>query len=83
MRKWWRKLKNKWGWDFKKIRSGKRFHTRLDKNGHTINQYFDDNGIYTYKCSYCGMFLTFPWKETHLAYHNMQRHIKAKHIDTL
>ena len=77
MRKWWRRFKNNKGWDFSKITHP--CWSLIRENGMVL----DDRGIYSYKCKYCGLSLTFPWRETPLAYHNMQRHIKAKHIDIL
>lgn len=94
MRKWWRKFKNKHGWDFKKGYIGLFFcrTTKYKKypdgeggwwSSRETSTITDPNGCYYYKCSYCGLTLRFPWRETPLAYHNIQRHIKAKHIDVL
>jgi hypothetical protein len=94
MRKWWRKFKNRRGWDFKKICVGSFIfratkatkHSSCDGSCYNIRESYiisDPNDCYSYTCSYCGKQLLFPWKETLLAYHNMQRHIKAKHIDAL
>jgi len=95
MRKWWRKFKNKKGWDFRKVSLGKAIF-RLGKNSKNFDctgggcysfresyMVTDPNGCYVYICKYCGLEIKFPWRETALAYHNMQRHIKAKHIDVL
>ena len=81
MRKWWRRFKNKKGWDFtKKQRKGYCMTRLINERVALIS---DNYGIYSYRCSYCGKTIVFPWRETNLAYHNMQRHIKAKHIDVL
>lgn len=82
MRKWWRKFKNKHGWDFKKVSLGPRA-VKVCKNNGKIISIADPNGCYVYVCRYCGLRIVFPWKEFPLAYHNMQRHIKAKHLDVL
>jgi hypothetical protein len=81
MRKWWRKFKNQRGWDFHKKQRPGYYMTRINNN--IISIISDEYGIYSYRCSYCGKVIMFPWRETNLAYHNMQRHIKAKHIDAL
>jgi len=81
MKKWWRRFKNKHGMDFSKLKCPGKIMTRIKRSN--LMFIFDPNGIYIYKCKYCAMRIKFPWNETHLAYHNMQRHIKAKHIDTL
>ena len=94
MKKWWRKFKNRRGWDFTKKQEGTFFYrtTRPKKYSDSAGGCFhlkeaflvsDSYGCYSYTCNYCGKQILFPWKETFLAYHNMQRHIKAKHIDAL
>ena len=83
MRKWWRRFKNRMGWDFKKKSIGQFLRKKEVNEPYWQYEAFwvtDPNGCYVYICKYCGLYLTFPWRETHLAYHNMQRHIKAKHL---
>lgn len=81
MRKWWRKFKNRHGWDFSKKNLGPTaLKTREDGKVVSIA---DKNGCYVYRCKYCTFDLIFPWSMTNLFYHNMQRHIQAKHIDVL
>ena len=89
MKKRWRKFKNRMGWDFKKVQIGRFFYRKTVHAScglhysETSRMIVDVNGCYAYVCKYCGMYIRFPWRHTVLAYHNMQRHLKAKHIDTL
>lgn len=68
MRKWWRRLKHRRGWDFIKC-SHMRYNVARGKR----------ERIYTYQCKYCGLRIVFTWEHTLLAYHNMQRHLRARH----
>ena len=94
MKKWWRRFKNKRGWDFVKKHIGLFYYrctpSKKYSDGHgdcfSLREAYmvsDPYGCYIYECKYCGKIIRFPWRDTNLAYHNMQRHIKAKHIDVL
>jgi hypothetical protein len=78
--KWWRRYKNQHGWDFKTRKVAHSAHMRRDKEGDVILLVSrKGEGIYSHECKYCGMTLTFPYEHSILAFHNMQRHLRAKH----